>query len=150
MNEMYHEEAEQLVAKGREALANEHEYLALTCFEHAIRMEWTPVTCSCLAYCRAKVKGNYLESILLARKALELEPDNPIHFGNLGRIMILSGEVDEGIGMLRQGLQYGEHIDIIKELERLGIRKPPIFKKLARSHPLNKHLGLLLSRLGMR
>jgi tetratricopeptide (TPR) repeat protein len=147
---MYPEEAEQLVAKGREALANDHEYLALTCFEQAIRMEWTPVTCSCLAYCRAKVKGNYLESILLARKALELEPDNPIHFGNLGRIMILSGEVDEGIRMLRQGLQYGEHIDIILELERLGIRKPPIFRKLARSHPLNKYLGLMLSRLGMR
>jgi Flp pilus assembly protein TadD len=150
MNEMYHEEAEQLVAKGREALANEHEYLALTCFEQAIRMEWTPVTCSSLAYCRAKVKGNYPESLVLARKALELEPDNPVHFGNLGRIMILSGEVDEGIRLLRQGLQYGEHIDIIRELERLGIRKPPIFKKLARSHPLNKHLGLLLSRLGMR
>ena len=150
MNDMYHEEAEQLIAKGREALANEHEYLALTCFEQAIRMEWTPLTCSCLAYCRAKVKGNYRESLLLVRKSLELEPDNAVHYGNLGRILILSGEVDNGIEMLRQGLHHGDNIDIIKELERLGIRKPPLFKKLARSHPLNKHLGLLLSRLGIR
>lgn len=147
---MYHEEAEQLVAKGREALANEHEYLALNCFEQAIRMEWSPVACSCLAYCRAKVKGNYRESVLLARKALEKEPENPVHYGNIGRILILSGEVEDGIRMLRQGLHHGEHIDIVMELERLGIRKPPIFRKLPRSHPLNKYLGLLLSRLGLR
>ena len=147
---MYHEEAEQLVNKGREALANDHEYLALTCFEQAIRMEWSPEACSSLAYCRAKVKGNYLESILLARKALELEPDKAVHYGNLGRIMILSGDVDDGIRMLRQGLRHGEHIDIIRELERLGIRKPPIFRRLERGHPLNRHLGLLLSRLGLR
>jgi hypothetical protein len=52
--------------------------------------------------------------------------------------------------MLRQGLHYGEHINIILELERLGIRKPPIFRKLARAHPLNRNLGQLLSRLGLR
>jgi Flp pilus assembly protein TadD len=150
MNDMYPEETEQLLAKGREALAKDQEYLALVCFEKAIRMEWSPEACSSLAYCRAKVKGNYPESILLARKALELEPDNPVHYGNIGRILILSGEVDEGIRMLRQGLLHGEHINIVRELERLGIRKPPIFRKLARGHPLNRHLGLLLSRLGFR
>jgi tetratricopeptide (TPR) repeat protein len=148
--DMYHDEAEQLVAKGREALDNNHENLALAYFEQAIRIEWKPLTCSSLAYCLAKVKGSYRESILLARKALELEPDDPAHYGNLGRILILSGAVEEGIRMLRQGLQYGGHIDIIRELERLGIRKPPIFKKLARSHPVNKYLGLQLSRLGLR
>jgi Flp pilus assembly protein TadD len=150
MNGMYHDEAEQLLAKGREALANDYEHLALVCFEKAIRMEWSPEACSSLAYCRAKVKGNYLEAILLARKALELEPDNPVHYGNLGRILILSGDVDEGIRMLRKGLLYGEHINIIQELERLGVRRPPIFRRLARSHPLNRNLGQLLSRLGLR
>ena len=147
---MYREEAEQLIAKGREALANEHEYLALTCFEQSIRMDWSPVACSSLAYCRAKLKGNYREAILLARKALDVDPENPIHYGNLGRILLLAGEVVEGIGMLRQGLRHGEDIDIVKELEKLGIRKPPIFKNLPRHHPLNKYPGLLLSRLGMR
>jgi len=147
---MYHDEAEQLIAKGKEALENDHEYLALTCFEQAIRMEWSPVACSTLAYCKAKLKGNYPEALLLARKALDAEPDNPVHHGNLGRILIMSGEVEEGIGMLRQGLRLGENIDIVKELESLGIRKPPIFKKLARSHPLNKYTGLLLARLGLR
>lgn len=47
-------------------------------------------------------------------------------------------------------MKYGEQISIIRELEKHGIRKPPIFKKLARSHPLNKYLGLLLVRFGLR
>lgn len=147
---MYREEAQQLIEKGREALASEHEYLAQTCFEKAIRMEWSPVACSYLAYCRAKVKGSYREAILLARKALDADPGNPVHYGNLGRILLLAGEMVEGIAMLRQGLQHGEDIDILKELERLGIRNRPIFKNLPRHHPLNKFPGILLSRLGMR
>ncbi len=150
MHYMPNEEAEQLVAKGLEALADDHEYLALTCFEQAIRLEWTPVACSSLAFCIAKVKGNYREAILLARKALDLEPANPIHYKNLGRIYLLAGENEQGIVMLRQGLQYGEQVSIIEELERLGIRKPPIFKSLPRSHPLNKYTGLTLAWLGLR
>ena len=147
---MYNEEAEQLVAKGQEALINDHDYLALTCFEQAIRIEWTPLTCSSLAYCIAKVRGNHREAILLARKALDLEPENAIHYCNLGRILLLAGDNEQGIQMFRKGMKYGEQISIIRELEKHGIRKPPIFKKLARNHPLNKYLGLLLVRLGLR
>jgi len=150
MNYMYHEEAEQLVAKGQEALTHDHDYLALTCFEQAIRLEWTPLTCSSLAYCIAKVRGNYREATLLARKALDHEPENAIHYCNLGRILLLAGDNELGVKMLRQGMTYGEQISIIRELEKHGIRKPPIFKKLARSHPLNKYLGLLLVRFGLR
>jgi Flp pilus assembly protein TadD len=148
--QMLNEEAAQLVAKGQDALANEHDYLALTCFEQAIRLEWTPLACSCLAYCRAKVRGNFREADLLARKALEMEPGNAVHYKNLGRILLLAGDNEQGIQMLRQGLRYGERISIVQELEKLGIRKPPIFKGLARSHPLNKYLGLILAWLGLR
>ncbi len=147
---MPNEEAQQLVAKGLEAIDNDHEYLALTCFQQAIRLEWTPLACSSLAFCMAKVKRNYSEAILLARKALDLEPENPAHYRNLGRIFLLAGDNEQGIQMLRHGLQYGEKVSIIQELERLGIRKPPIFRKLPRSHPLNKFLGLFLSWLGLR
>lgn len=150
MNEMPNEEAEELIAKGQEALANEHDYLALTCFEQAIRLEWTPLACSCLAYCIAKVRGSYQEATLLAQKALDQEPDNPIYYKNLGRILLLAGHNEQGIQMLRRGLQYGDQILIVQELEKLGIRKPPIFKNLPRSHPLNKNLGLLLAWLGLR
>ena len=147
---MANEEAEQLLAKGLEALDNDREYLALICFQQAIRLEWTPLACSSLAFCMAKVKRNYREAIQLARKALDLEPANPIHYKNLGRIYLLAGENEQGIRMLRQGMQYGEQVSIVEELEKLGIRKPPIFKGLPRSHPLNKYTGLFLAWLGLR
>ncbi len=147
---MPNEEAEQLVTKGQEALSHDHVYLALTCFEQAIKLKWSPLACSSLAYCQARVKGNYREAELLARKALDQDPDCPHHYKNLGRILLLAGDCQEGIRMLRQGLQHGEQTSIIEELERLGIRKPPIFKSLPRSHPLNKYLGLILSRFGLR
>jgi tetratricopeptide (TPR) repeat protein len=147
---MSNEEVEKLIAKGQEALLNEHEYLAMTCFEQAIRLEWTPLACSNLAYCLAKVKGNYREAVILARKALNQEPENAVHYRNLGRILLLSGNTVHGIQVLRQGMQFGEQFSIIQELEKLGIRKPPIFKKLDRSHPLNKFLGMSLSWLGLR
>jgi len=150
MNDMPHEEAEKLVAKGQQALANDHEYLAMTCFEQAIRLEWSPLACSSLAFCMAKVRGNFLEATLLARKALDIEPKNPVHYKNLGRILLLAGDNEQGIQMLRQGMLFGERISIVQELEKLGIRKPPIFKSLPRSHPLNKHLGLILAWLGLR
>ena len=150
MNEMPNEEAEKLIAKGQEALANEHDYLALTCFEQAIRLEWSPLACSCLAFCIAKVRRSYHEATLLARKALEQEPENPVLYKHLGRILLLAGDNEQGIKTLRQGLKFGEQISIVHELEKLGIRKPPIFKNLPRSHPLNKNLGLLLAWLGLR
>jgi Flp pilus assembly protein TadD len=150
MHDMPNEEAEKLVAKGQEALAHDHDYLALTCFEQAIRLEWTPLACSCLAFCIAKVKRKYHEATLLARKAVDIEPENPVHYRNLGRILLLAGDNEQGIQMLRQGLQYGEQISIVQELEKLGIRKPPIFKSLPRRHPLNKCIGMFLAWLGLR
>src|SRR5512136_2808671 len=102
MRSMSMEEAEQLVAKGLEALANDHDYLALTCFEQAIRLEWTPLACSYLAFCIAKVRGNYHEAIILARKALDIEPENPVHYKNMGRIFLLAGDNEQGIELLRR------------------------------------------------
>ncbi len=147
---MPNEEAEKFVVKGRQALDNDQDYLALTCFEQAIRLKWTPVACSFLAYCIARVRRSYREAELLARKALEIEPNNPVHYKNLGRVLLLSGDNEQGIQVLRQGMRYGERISIVKELEKLGIRKPPVFKGLPRSHPLNKNLGLFLTWLGVR
>ena len=147
---MSHEEAAQAAAKGIEALNRDHVYLAMVCFEQAIRLERTPLTCSCLAYCLAKVRERFPEAVTLAREAISLEPENHIHYLYLGRIHILAKERMEAIEALRQGLQHKKSPEIIRELDALGARKPAIFKRLPRSHPLNRYLGLLLDRLGMR
>lgn len=147
---MPHEDAVTLVAKGLEALANQDDQRALGCFERAIQLERTPQICSYLAYCLAKVKGDYREANLLAYEALSLDPENPLLYLNLGRVLALGGNPEQALVMLRQGLLYGMHLEILREIEAIGNRRAPVFKKLARSHPLNRLVGRVLARLGFR
>jgi Flp pilus assembly protein TadD len=147
---MSHQEAVSLVAKGIEALSAHDDQRALDCFERAIQLERTPQACSYLAYCLAKVRGEYREANLLAYEALTADPGNPLFYLNLGRILALAGNPEQALLMLRQGLQYGMHLEILRQIEAIGNRRAPVFKKLARSHPINRFVGMVLARLGVK
>jgi tetratricopeptide (TPR) repeat protein len=144
------EETESLVAKGIEAMASLDYPLALYCFERAIQLERAPVTCSYLAYCMAKVRGSYKEANLLAYEALSIDPENPLLYLNLGRVLSLGGNQEQALVMLRQGLQYGMHLEIIREIEAIGNRRTPVFRKLPRNHPINRFAGFVLTRVGLK
>lgn len=137
-------------SKGVEALGHGHVYLARACFEHAAEEDMSPPACSYLALCQAKTRGKFDDAVSLARMAIVEEPENPVFYLNLGRIYLLAGNKQEAIDVFRQGLQYGRSEEIIAELDRLGTRRPPPVRRLPRNHPLNKYLGIILSRLGMR
>ena len=136
--------------KGLQAYANGHEYLALVCFENAAELERDPLYCSYLAFCLAKVRGNYNKAIALCEEALEEESSNALHYVNLGRIYLLSSQREMALKTLRQGLQYQHKDEVIRELKRLGMRGKPVFPFLRRGHPLNKYCGLLLKMFGCR
>ncbi|HOP39508.1 MAG TPA: tetratricopeptide repeat protein [Geobacteraceae bacterium] len=139
-----------LYAKGVDALENDHIYLALSCFEQAAYLKKTPLCCSYLAYCLAKVRGQYPEAISLCQGALKEDPDNPLHYLHLGRVYAMAGQRMKALSILRQGLRCDDTSEILRELTQLGERKHPLFPSLSRNHPLNKYLGLALSKLGIR
>ena len=56
----------------------------------------------------------------------------------------------DAIKILREGLKHEKNQQIIDELDSLGTRKPPVLFFLRRSNPLNKYLGILLRKLGLR
>jgi tetratricopeptide (TPR) repeat protein len=143
-------QAEEFYEKGLHALSNGHVYLALVCFEQAANLEKSPMYCSHLAFCLAKARGQYREAISICAEVLKEEPANHVHYLNLGRIYLLSGEREKALQTLRDGLQYDKNGEILRELERLGMRKPPVFPSLKREHPLNKYCGILLKKLGYR
>ena len=143
-------QAAEWFAKGIEALSHDHVYLARTCFEHAAEEERSPLNCSYLALCQAKTRGKFGDAIELARQAIADEPGNAVNYLNLGRIYLLAGMREEAIAIFRQGVQYGRREEIGAELDRLGTRKAPPIRSLPRNHPLNKYLGILLARLGLR
>ncbi|MRR59090.1 MAG: hypothetical protein EG824_12890 [Deltaproteobacteria bacterium] len=147
---MPYSQAEEVFVKGLKAFSNGHEHLALVCFENAADLEKAPLYCSYLAFCLAKVRGQYCRAIALCGEALEKESSNAVHYVNLGRIYELSSQREKALEILRQGLQYQRKDEVRRELEKLGLRARPVFPFLRRGNPLNKYCGLLLKKLGYR
>jgi Flp pilus assembly protein TadD len=123
---------------------------ALFHLESAARFGSTPRLASYLGYCLARERGQFKEATDLCLEALRLEPAQAVHYLNLGRVHLAAGQKAAAIRTLRKGLKFGRSRSIIQELKKLGIRKAPVVASLPRDHPVNKHLGLLFKRLGVR
>lgn len=123
---------------------------ALVYFEKAMQLDNNPTNRSYLAFCIARERGQFKKAISLCEEALKEEPENPVHYLNLGRVYILTGQKTEAMRILREGLTYEENREIVDELVGLGMRKPPVIPLLNRRNPLNKYLGIVLNRLGLR
>lgn len=142
--------AAEFFSKGKEALEHEHTYLARVCFENAVNEERNPAHCSYLALALAKSRGEYDRAINLAEEAIAADPQNSIHYLNLGRIFIAANRKPEALEILRAGVQVERDPEILRQLNELGNRGRPVLAWLSRDHPLNKYLGILLTRLGLR
>ncbi len=143
-------EAEKLFTKGVEAIKNGNVVSALVFFEKATRLDNNPTNRSYLAFCIARERGQFKKAISLCEEALNEEPENPVHYLNLGRLYILAGQKTEAMRLLREGLTHEENREIVDELIGLGMRKPPVLPLLKRQNPLNRYLGIILTRLGLR
>jgi thioredoxin-like negative regulator of GroEL len=147
---MKSKEAEELFSKGLQALEHDHLYLARTCFEQALELEKTPRICSFLALCRAKTQAEFGDAVRMAEDAVASSPEDPDLYLNLSKIYLLAGDKTSALAALRNGISHDKNGLIQARLEMHGTRKSPLFPSLKRNHPLNKYLGLLLSRLKLR
>jgi Flp pilus assembly protein TadD len=138
-----------LVQQGIVAMDRGDTLTALLSFQDASKVKTTPALCSNLAYCLARERRQIQKGIALCTEALAVEPANPLHYLNLGRIYLLAGKKDVAIQTFRQGLKTGKSSQIVTELKNLGLRKGPLLPALPRNHPLNRYLGLVLHRLGL-
>jgi len=123
---------------------------ALFHLESALRYGSTPRLNSYLGYCLARERREFKQAADLCLEALRLEPAQAVHYLNLGRVYLAAGQKAAAIRALRRGVKFGKSRAIIEELKRLGIRKAPVVSSLPRNHPVNKHLGVLFKRLGVR
>ncbi len=144
-------EVEDLVIKGLDAIDHDHAHLALVCFERAAEIDGNnPTVTSGLGYCLAAVRGEVEKGTGLCREAIDREPGNVFHYRNLGRVLLLAGNTYEALETFRAGLRLERDERIIRVMDSLGTRKPPVFKFLSRKHFLNKSVGFILTRLGFR
>jgi len=144
------EEAEKLFDRCREALAAGEIPSALALLERALKLYDNRSWYSYLGYCMAKERGQVKKGIELCSLSLELEPENADHYLHLAKIHLLSGNKQETLRVLREGMARGENQGLIALLDAIGTRKPPVISFLPRSNPINKLLGLLLERMRLR
>ena len=150
MNQVATLASEQEFLRAELELAADNTVAALASLEKGLKFSNEPRWHSHLGYCIAKERGQAKKGVDLCRHALSVEPDNSIHYLHLGRVHLLAGNKEEALRIFRQGISKDGNEKIMQKLIELGMRKPLLFPSLERSHPLNKYLGLLLSRLGLR
>lgn len=146
--------ADEIFNKGLSLLREDNTLAALSCFEKAYEIQKTPEVQSYLALCISIERGQIREAVKLCEEALSHEPENPSHYLNLGRVYLHARQRADALAVLRSGAgkspSSAETEEIKQLLEKLGARKKPLFPFLSRSNFLNKYLGLLLHRLGLR
>lgn len=144
------EEGEKLFKRALEALRAGQAPSALALLERALTMSDNPSWHSYLGYCIAKERGQVKRGTELCLASLEQEPQNPAHYLNLAMVHVIAKQKGDALRVLRQGMAAGGSEEIAAMLARLGVRKPPVLRFLPRDHFLNKWLGILLSRIGLR
>ena len=84
------------------------------------------------------------EAIACCRKAAEFEGYRPEVWWNLGRVALTAGRRGEAHRAFHRGLalQPG-HPGILRDLQRMGIRRRPALPFLPRKNPLNVFFGHL-------
>ncbi len=143
-------EAERLFASGLQALAEKDTLRALVLFEKALARDDRPIFSSYMAFCIAKERGQFQLAVTLCEKAIARDNQNPLHHLNLGKIYLLAGRTAEAVRAFREGLAKESNPQIIDELDKLEIRKPPVIPLLKRDNPLNKLIGIVLKKFGFR
>jgi len=139
-----------LFNKGLEYLARNEWTSALACFEKAAGLNHLPLYISFMALCIARERGQTKKAAAICHEAIEAEPDNPVLYLNLGKIYLMQGKPREAISVFREGLSKGANDQIVEELTKVGHRRPPILSLFLRDNPINKYLGIILTRTGLR
>ncbi|MFA5514675.1 MAG: tetratricopeptide repeat protein [Desulfuromonadales bacterium] len=139
-----------IIEQGLIALHRGDTFNALVFFQEAAELEMPPVVLSCLGYCLAKEQGESKKGRALCLDAVQQDPNNALHYLNLGRTYLIAGQKPLAIKTFRKGLKVQRHPGIVAELKKLGLRRQPVFSFLPRENPVNRYVGLIFHYIGLR
>jgi tetratricopeptide (TPR) repeat protein len=165
--------AEELFDRGVRLLKRGETLGALPFIEKSFALRETAECRSYLGLLKAIERGKTSEGVALCTAAIEEEPDNPIFYLNLGKVLYKGDRKKEAIDTVRKGLYLGnilyeadrkkEATDNVREslyrqyheeaqqwLDYLGLRKKPVLPFLPRQNLINKYVGIILRKLTLR
>ncbi len=143
--------AELRFRKGLDALSSGRGIEALALFETALELEkrhgsglpqarYLSYYGLCLAFEGKRVR----DGVEYCRQAVQLETYNPDLFLNLGKACLAGSRRREAHDAFARGLRLAPtHVELKRELERMGRRRRPTLPFLARNNPINVALGKL-------
>jgi tetratricopeptide (TPR) repeat protein len=143
-------QAEKEFLRVRRELDEGNVLAALACLERALKINDDVRWHSCLGFCIAKERGHITRGLELCRTALEQDPENVLHYLYLGKVHLVAGNKVDALKVLRQGMQIEACPEIERLLDEIGTRKPPLIASLSRDNILNRWLGFVLNRIGLR
>lgn len=123
---------------------------ALACLERALAIWDDPHWYSRLGFCIAKQRGQITQALKFCNLAIVHDQENPLHYLYLGKVYLVAGKTNEALQAFRQGRMFGSNEELEQMLVAIGTRKPPVISFFSRDNLLNKYLGIILGRLGLR
>lgn len=140
----------QLLDEALQTLEANNVFKSLLLLEEAEKLHSTPKLRSYLAYCNARINSNFSDGIRACKHAIEEEPTVADHYLNLGRIYMLINKRGPALQVFRTGSKFGPNKQLMQEMRKFGVRKPPAIPSLQRDHIVNRNLGKVMSRLKLR
>lgn len=80
--------------------------------------------------------------------ALRMKRNHALLYVNLAEVYRRGGQIEYAVGTLYNGLPFTKwDLRLVRALEELGVRRPPVLPFLDRMHFFNRQLGRLRHRL---
>lgn len=93
-------------------------------------------------FCLAVINKDYRHAVECCNVALERQPDRAVHYLNLAKIHLASGNRKKAIEAVDRGLKAQPNDQELKGFrQQLGVRARPAVSFLDRSHPVNVTIG---------
>jgi tetratricopeptide (TPR) repeat protein len=145
------EAARDAFEKGLQAFGQGHLLSALNLFEKSFLLDNTNYLCqSYIALLIASERGQLQRALAMCEEALDKAPGEAVIYLHMGRLYIRAERKVQAIETIRKGLGITHMSEGVALLDKLGTRKPPVFRFLPRDHFLNKYSGKLLRKIGLR
>lgn len=145
------EPAKELFDRGMELLGKGEMLKALPFFEKSSALE--PSNSMCLSYLALLTgleRGLVQEAVEMAQRAIAQSPEIPELYVNLGRLYIKAGKTEDALNAVRQGIKNGITPEAQQLLNEISPRMSPFFSFLPRGNFLNRIIGKLLKKTGLR